>query len=185
MRSRQRISELVTALRDTPVPEVRTTYEALRDDLATSCADLAGDILLHQERCEEGMDALPDDRFDDPDVEKELRTVDLPLWSLIVEDFRRLARWVPRQRLARFGEADAIHFFRERLIGAMRPALVELQRAGVLRNGEQILRDDFWAAENLYDLAVRHEGFTLALYRAIQRRINHDRQSLESLAATG
>lgn len=181
MRSLRTISELVTSLRDQAVPDVRATYDALRDDLAATCADLAGDVLLHEEHCERRLDEVPDQAFEQPEVLERVRAVELPLWSLLAEDFRRLARWVPRQRLARFGVADAVHVFRERLIAALRPALVELERAGVLENGSIILGDTYWSAETLYELALRHQAFTLALYRAIERRIRKDCQALEDV----
>lgn len=181
MRSRQNVTELIARLNQRAVPDVRATFEALRDDLAEMLADLAADILLHQERCESFLERLPEGAFDDPATAAVVERLAPAFWSLVVEDFRRLAAWLPRQRLARFGEDDAIRCFRDRLIGALRPAVVELQRYGVLRNGGRILDDDYWDADDLYDLAVRYEGFSLELYRAVEGRIRNDRAGQHSV----
>ena len=181
MRDRRQVNELISGLRDAAVPDVKRVYEVLRDDLAASLADIAADILLHQERCAEGLDGLPDAVFDDPSLEEATRSYEPPFWSLLVEDFQRLASWLPRQRLARLGEQDAVRMFRDRLVASLRPALVELQSYRVLRDGAAILSEDYWDAETLYDLAVRYEGFTLALARAIHGRMRNDTQSLDRL----
>jgi len=76
-----------------------------------------------------------------------------------------------------------IRCFRDRLVAALRPAIVELQRYGVLRNGGRILDDDFWDARDLYDLAVRYEAFSLELYRATEARIRADQAALDVIAA--
>lgn len=184
MRPRQELTDLISRLNERAIPDVRNVFGQLRDDLANTLADLAADVLLHQERCESFLDGLPEDAFDDPRTAALVRQLEPPFWSLIVEDFRRLAAWVPRQRLARFGEDDALRAFRDRLIAALRPALVELQRYGVLRNGGRILDDDFWDAADLYDLAVRYEGFSLELYRAIEGRIRADSHAQERIEET-
>lgn len=183
MRSRQDLADLIARLNQRAVPDVRATFEGLRDDLAEMLADLAADVLLHQERCEVFLEKLPPAAFADPAAAAVIERLAPAFWSLVVEDFRRLAAWLPRQRLARFGEEDAIRCFRDRLVGALRPAVVELQRYGVLRNGERILDDDYWHARDLYDLAVRYEGFSLELYRAVEGRIRQDRDDQERVRA--
>jgi len=183
MRSRQELAQLVTRLSRRAVPDVRATFEALRDDLAATLADLAADVLLHQEHCEAFRDSLPLEAFEDPAAAEVIERLTPSFWSLVFEDFRRLAAWLPRQRLARFGEEDVIRCFRDRLVAALRPAIVELQRYGVLRNGGRILDDDFWDARDLYDLAVRYEAFSLELYRATEARIRADQAALDVIAA--
>lgn len=181
MRSRKKLDNLILYLRDRPSADVRATYEALRNDLSETLADLAADILLHQEACERLLDELPDEYFDEPELAETIRALDPPFWSLVVEDFQRLAVWLPRQRLARFGESDAIRAFRDRLVEAMRPALVELERYGVVRGSTSILDEDYWTVETLYDLALRYDAFALALYRSIEGRMRHDLEALDGM----
>lgn len=183
MRSRQELAQLVTHLSRRAVPDVRNTFEALRDDLAETLADLAADVLLHQEACEAFRDELPAQAFAEPAAAEVIERVAPAFWSLVFEDFRRLAAWLPRQRLARFGEEDVIRCFRDRLVAALRPAVVELQRYGVLRNGGRILDEDFWDARDLYDLSVRYEAFSLELYRAIEGRIRNDQAAQQAIRA--
>lgn len=179
MRARTEMNALLAQLQEEAVPDVKTTFEALRDDLAATLADLAGDILLHREDTLRGLEKALASEPADAELREQLNSVRRPNWALIVEDFRRLARWLPRQRLARFGVADAVLFFRERLVGAIRPALVELERTGILPPGAAILSDDYWCAETMYELAIREEGFVYALTRAVQRQFRRDRDVLQ------
>lgn len=180
MKSRRSLTEAITVLRSTPVVDVPSTFELLRDDLAERLADLAAEVLLHQEASAEALDAFPEEFLDSSVGQELVSRVEPPLWELLANDFLRMAVWLPRQRLARFGEDDVLHLFRERIVVALRPALVELERNGVLTSESAVFSDGYWEAVSLYDLAVRYEGFTLALARAIHTRFRTDRSLIEA-----
>ncbi len=174
MRNREKLVDLLATLSTHGVGDVRATYLTLRDDLAELLAELAADILLHQQTCKSHLAAMPEHALADPEVASRARDLDSPFWALVVDDFRRLAEWLPRQRLARFGEQEAIRFYYQRLLAALRPALVELQRHGILDSVPRLLSDEYWETDNLLGLAVRYEGFVRGLSEGLEHRFECD-----------